>query len=430
MKRRVARAGAAVLICVLAVVLAPLSAVAAPPAGACRDPEPARPAIGKLPWAQQVLDPRGVWTHSTGAGVVVAVVDSGVDVDHPQLRPDGKVLRGQDFFLVGDLPGSFDCVSHGTAVASIVAAAVVDGIGFHGVAPSARILPVRVTDADQSRGKETSIDPNVLARGIRYAADNGAKVINLSLAGTKDEVVVRDAVAYAQGKDALVIAAAGNFQGDGSAELPSFPAAYEGVLGVGAVDIAGARIDGSQIGRYVDLVAPGGGVLAATRSAGHTYWEGTSFAAPFVAGTAALVRSAWPELSAEEVARRLLATASPARGGQGSRSYGAGIVNPYRAVTEGLTDNPPGERPGIVKPAPDPAEIRVAAWWSDTGSTTRGWTIGLLSSAVVVLVVVVAVSLGRRRRWAPGRVEPPTAEPVRDEPPEQLFLLDPPPVDR
>lgn len=128
-----------------AVVVCPGVATAAPPPGACGNPAPASPAVTELPWAQKTLDARSVHEHATGAGVVVAVVDSGVDADHPQLA--GKVLRGQDFFLVGDLPGGFDCVSHGTGVASIIAARPVSGIGFAGLAPDATILPVRSAKA-------------------------------------------------------------------------------------------------------------------------------------------------------------------------------------------------------------------------------------------------------------------------------------------
>ncbi|MFD1152741.1 S8 family serine peptidase, partial [Saccharothrix hoggarensis] len=252
---------------------------------ACHDPEPARPVIRELPWAQQALNVRRAWPHSTGAGVLVAVVDTGVDRDHPQLGAAGKVERGQDFHLVGDLPGDFDCGSHGTAVASVVAADPVEGVGFHGVAPGARVLPVRVADRnlDGDTGAVNALDPVVLARGIWYAADQGAKVINLSLAGQEDNRYVRDAVAHAVAMDAVVVAAVGNRQPDDGSRLPSFPAGYDGVLGVGAIDIAGDRVAGSQVGDYVDLVAPGAAVAGATRAGGHAYWQGTSFAAPFVA---------------------------------------------------------------------------------------------------------------------------------------------------
>lgn len=425
----VVSAVAAVLLTLAMSVATPAWAV--PPAGACNDPEPAHRAVGQLPWAQQMLDLRRTWPHSTGSGVTVAVVDDGVDADHPQLR--GKVLAGRDFFLVGQLPGNFSCDSHGTAAASIIAAQPAGGVGFRGVAPDSAILPVRITDRDlNDNGEPTPIDPNVVAQGIRWAADNGAGVMNLSLSGYGDFRAVRDAVAYAQSRDVLVVAAAGNRQSEqtGAAPAKSFPASYDGVLGVGSVDNAGARSQGSQIGPYVDLVAPGEDVLAATRVAGHTYWTGTSFATPFVAATAALVRSAWPNLSAAEVADRIVATASPARGGRNSQEYGAGLVDPYRAVTEQLSAAAPAEVPPVLDPPRDVAAEQELAWWD---RVTTGAKVGV---GFVVLAIVVAAMLawalprGRRRHWQPARAAALPDARVRQEPPDEIFLFPPPPAER
>jgi membrane-anchored mycosin MYCP len=413
--------GVAVLAAVAALVGTPVPAAAAPPAGACRgEPEPPRAVITQLPWAQQLLDLDDTWRHSTGAGVTVAVVDSGVDADHPQLR--GKVLRGADFFLVGDLPGNFDCVSHGTAAASIIAAAPVRGVGFRGVAPDARILPVRITDRElNDDGNATPISPRVVADGIRYAADQGAKVINLSLSGYGDFRAIRDAIAYAQAKDALLVASVGNRDDQGPA--PSYPASYDGVLGVGSVDIEGVRAQGSQVGPYVDLVAPGQDVVAASRVAGHHYWAGTSFAAPFVAGVAALVRAEYPELSAQEVAKRLRATAAPAPGGRASQEYGAGIVDPYRAVTEELTEREPLAVAPVEPTPPDHAGLREAAWWRDMGVGARVSAGLVLAAIVVAAVLAVALPRARRRRWAVSRRPALPDTPGRQETPDQVFLF-------
>lgn len=383
--------------------------LAAPPAGACTNPEPARPVVAAKPWAQLAFDPAAVWRFSTGEGVTVAVVDSGVDTDHPQLRGRGAVLRGQDFHLVGDLPGTFDCDSHGTAVASIVAARPVRGVGFAGLAPGATILPVRVSDRGVTDGGGVEmIDPAVLARGIWYAADHGAKVINLSVAGAGDDRLIRDAIAHAVEKDVVVVAAAGNGQ-EGLTPQRSYPAAYDGVIGVGAVDENGQRLPGSQIGPHVDLVAPGGGVLAATRAGGHQLWQGTSFAAPFVAATAALIRSTWPRMSAAEVTQRLLATATPAPGGRGSQAYGAGLLNPYRAVTDGPAVTPVAALPAITAPQPPSPPVRLPA-------------LRILSWAVVVaLLLVAAWSIVRRGRWHPSRAAPLPDRPAVVDIPERLF---------
>jgi type VII secretion-associated serine protease mycosin len=382
--------------------------LAAPPAGTCTDPDPAHPVIAAEPWAQRTLAPATVWPFSTGKGVTVAVVDSGVDSDHPQLRQRGAVSRGQDFHLIGDLPGAFDCDSHGTAVASIIAARSVPRVGFAGLAPGATILPVRVSDRGYTEGGVELIDPAVLARGIWYAVDNGAEVLNLSLAGAGDDPLIRDAVAHAVEKDVLVVAAAGNAQ-EGSTPQRSYPAAYDGVLGVGAVDASGQRLTSSQIGPQVDLVAPGGGVLAATRAGGHRYWQGTSFAAPFVAATAALVRSAWPDLTARQVADRLLATATPAPGGPGSAAYGAGLVNPFRAVTDGLVAGSPAAvpplRPDPARPAPEPLPaVRILGF-----------------AALTAVLLAAFTALARHRRWQPRRAAPIPDRPAAVDVPERLF---------
>ena len=381
--------------------------LAAPPAGACTDPGTAHPVITAEPWAQRTLSPASVWPFSTGRGVTVAVVDSGVDSDHPQLRRRRVVLRGEDFDLVGDLPGNFDCDSHGTAVASIIAAQPVAGVGFAGLAPGAAILPVRVNDRGYSEGGGVeTIDPRVLARGIWYAVDHGADVLNLSLAGAADDPLIRDAVAYAVQKDVLVVAAAGNDQ-DGTAQRRAYPAAYDGVLGVGAVGPGGQRLPASQIGPHVDLVAPGGEVTAATRTAGHQSWQGTSFAAPFVAATAALVRSAWPELTARQVADRLIATATPAPGG--GAAYGAGLVNPYRAVTDGLV----GSTPAAVPPLrPDPPQL-------DRPSLPALRILGL--AVLTALLLAAFTALARHRRWQPRRAVPAPDRPATTDVPERLF---------
>ncbi|MCC8249493.1 type VII secretion-associated serine protease mycosin [Saccharothrix luteola] len=412
----------AALAAVAFVALSTPDAHAAPPPGACRDPEPARPPIKELPWAHQALDVTRAWPHSTGGGVLVAVVDTGVDRDHPQLGAAGKVARGEDFYLVGDLPGDFDCGSHGTAVASIIAADPVAGVGFHGVAPGARVLPVRVADRDlDDTGAVNALDPVVLARGIRYAADQGAKVINLSMSGQEDNKDVRDAVAHAVAKDAVVVAAVGNRQQDGDARLASFPAAYDGVLGVGAIDIAGDRVPGSQLGDYVDLVAPGKEVAGATRAGGHSYWQGTSFAAPFVAGTAALVRAVWPELTAPEVARRLLATASPARGE--AAAYGVGVVNPYRAVTDGLSAAQPEVMPVVVKPVEDVGAARERAWWRAAVADARRHVVVAAGAVAAAGVLAFVLVNGRRRRWTPTRLDPLPGGPPPAEVPDQVFLF-------
>lgn len=372
-------------------------ASAEPPPGQCRTAEPGGPAVDELPWAQKWLAPERVWPRSTGRGVTVAVIDSGVDADHPQLRERGVVLPGRDLLQPGDERANFDCVSHGTAVASIIAAQPSDGIGFRGVAPDARILPIRVSERDASEQEGAAVNAAVFADAIRYAVDSGATVINISLSMYADLEPVRAAVEYARSRDVLIVAAAGNAHNDEGPDPVTYPAAYPGVLGVAATTIEGSRLDSSQVGPYVDISAPGGGVLAATRERGHRYHDGTSFAAGFVSGAAALVRSADPDLPADEVANRLLATATPAPGPPDQ--YGAGVVNPHRAVRDVLGTS---EEVALPKARPAPVDVaaeRRAAAWRDAGALANRFAVGAGVLVVVLLIVAVVLPAGRRRGW-------------------------------
>lgn len=381
----------------LALGAAPACVRAMPPAGACLNPSAPGQLVTQVPWAQNSLAADRVWPFTEGAGVTVAVIDSGVDTDHPQLDRPGAVLPGFDF--IRNRPGAdFDCISHGTAVASIIAGAPEPGIGFHGVAPAARILPVRVSDLDAGAGDNgTAVNPAVFAEAIRYAVDQGARVLNLSVVMYRDDAAVRNAIRYAQAKDALVVAAAGNQHQQRGADPIPYPAAYPGVIGVGAITIDSTRLDASQVGSYVDLVAPGGGVLAATRQRGYVFWDGTSFATPFVSATAALVRSAYPQLDAAAVEKRLLATADPAAGGPGSPAYGHGVVDPYRAVTEGLAGSNPAARPVALRtPTPDVAAAYRAAQARQRARHANNAVLVVVAVAAGVLLLAGLGSLRRR----------------------------------
>ncbi len=226
--------------------------------------------------------------YSTGAGVKVAVIDTGVMIDHVDLK--GRVLKGRDFVAPGT--AATDQNGHGTHVAGAIAAAAGNGKYVTGVAPSATILPVRVLD---SRGSGSTDD---VAAGIMWAADQRVNVINLSLTAppTAD---VEAAVAWAMSKNIVVVAAAGNVECPlvGS-NRPTYPAAYPGVIGVGAVDRDGSPASFSSCGDWVDVMAPGVSVTSLTVKypkiagcASKRYWcslTGTSMAAPMVSAAAAL----------------------------------------------------------------------------------------------------------------------------------------------
>jgi type VII secretion-associated serine protease mycosin len=325
-----------------------------------------------------------------GTGVLVAVVDSGVDATHPQLA--GAVVPGLDLLDTGG-DGRVDCVGHGTAVASIVAGRTRPGTAFRGVAPGAGIIPVRVSERlDEETGGRAAPLAEVAA-GVRRASERGARVINLSLTTDRDDPALRDAVRYARARDVLLVAAAGNRHETGN--QPPFPAAYEGVVGVGAVQTDGARVGTSQTGPHVDLVAPGADVTAAARGGGYARYTGTSFAAAFVAGTAALVRQFYPTMTADQVAHRLLATADAIDPAAAS-GLGAGVVNPYRAVTESLAEKAAATAGPVTRRPPDPDARRAAI--AAARNERTAYRIALGGAVAVVLLLLAASAVPRLRR--------------------------------
>ncbi|MFF4891300.1 type VII secretion-associated serine protease mycosin [Micromonospora chersina] len=398
MSRPTARPALAVLVTLLVAGFPAAPAAARAPSACAAPPAPARP-VAEQPWPQQRYAPDRLAPLATGAGVVVAVVDSGVDRSHPQLA--GRVLDGVDFLDPGG-DGTRDCAGHGTGVASIIAAAPRPGVAFRGLAPDARILPVRVSEQQVVEGRESgrTVGAADFARAIRWAVDHDADVLNLSVVLYADDPAVRAAVAYAVRRDVVVVAAAGNLHDSGDPR--PYPAAYDGVLGVGAIGADGTRAAFSQTGPYVDLVAPGSDVLMAAPRQGHHRAEGTSYAAPFVAGTAALLRQYRPELDAAEVARRIVASADPAPGR--ADGYGAGVLNPYRAVTESTGGSVAGRGTGAALPVdrPDPAEVAREA--RRTAARDRALLVAGATGAAALVVVLLAVVLprGARRRWHPA----------------------------
>ena len=148
-----------------------------------------------------------------------------------------------------------------------------------------------------------------------------------------------------------------------------------------------------------------------------------------MSGVAALVRAAWPRLTAQQVAGRLIATADLARGGQHSQEYGAGVVDPYRAVTEGLSGSPDA-MPAVATPRPDLAAEREYQWWRQAGTVAKT-TAGVIALSLVLSSMLVwVVRRGRRRHWRPMRTVIPPVEPVREQPPEQMFLFPKPAVEQ
>lgn len=362
----------------------------------CTDRPVPAPVVSDVPWPQQRYAPDRLAPLATGAGITVAVIDSGVDATHPQLRR--RTADGIDYLDPGG-DGTVDCAEHGTAVASIIAAEPHPGIGFHGLAPQARILPVRVSEQLIVNGREAgrTVSAVEFAQAIRWAVDHGADVLNLSVVLFQDSPDVREAVQFALNRDVVVVAAVGNLHSNG--DPTPYPAAYPGVIGVGAIGPDGMRAQFSQVGPYVDVVAPGVDVLAAAPGKGHKRQSGTSYAVPFVAATAALVREYRPDLSAAEVVERIVATADPAPAGGRSDGYGAGVLNPYRAVvdTGAVEHRPTRAALPATQPEAGVSADRVRArtmslWIAGTGT-------GIVSAAVLAALVLPR---GNRRRWQPA----------------------------
>jgi thermitase len=280
--------------------------------------------IASQQWALRQIQAFEAWDITTGGEIVIALLDTGVSSSHPDLK--GKVLPGYDF-ANRDSDASDD-EGHGTYTAGVAAAHANNGEGIAGVCWNCKILPVKVLNR---RGQ--GADANIAA-GIRWAVDQGARIISMSLGGPEDSQVLRDAVTYARERNALLIAASGNGQADGN--RPNYPAAYPGVLAVSATTPSDQVTGFSTTGDFVDIAAPGVGVWSTiwTPSQGDTYGpsNGTSAACPYVAGAAALILTLRPDLSADQIADILLASTDDILTPGKDDQSGYGRLNLLRAV--------------------------------------------------------------------------------------------------
>ena len=228
------------------------------------------------------------WELSKGSkDVIVAVVDTGVQLNHPDLQ--GRLLTGYNAITNGSTPE--DDVGHGTHVAGIVGALVNNGEGVAGISWYNKILPVKALD-NSGAGTTYSV-----AEGIIWAADNGAKVINLSLGNYADSQFLHDAIKYAYDRDIVLVSAAGN----DNTERPGYPAAYPEVIAVAATNASQEKASFSNYGDYIDVAAPGEGIASTYPDSQYAALSGTSMASPHVAALAGLVRSLNPDLTNKEV---------------------------------------------------------------------------------------------------------------------------------
>ncbi|WJY41012.1 S8 family serine peptidase [Streptomyces sp. P9-2B-2] len=355
-------------------------------------------------WALDAFNPQKVWKESTGKNVTVAVIDSGVNGEHVDLK--GNVLPGKSFADGGGTAGHETGDDHGTAMAALIAG---HGHGPHradgimGLAPDAKILPIK-------RNESMGGDANNFDGPLRYAVDHGAKVINMSFAGpyalTENE---KSAISYAVKKDVLLVAGSGN---EGTSK-PSYPAAAPGVLAVGAVAEDGKVLGESNYGPHIRLIAPGEKIYSAGTSMKYRQATGTSDSTAYVSAAAALVRSKFPDLTAGQVANRLTKTAITPDGKTGISSpdpkYGYGVIRPYRALSENV---PAGSKNGpLIMPKDSQADAGAGA--DAPGQEAQGSAMGVLGGlsplavagialgGVVVLGTVIGVLVAQKKRRSP-----------------------------
>lgn len=312
--------------------------------------------VAGMQWAPQQIQAPEAWDLSTGEDVIIAVVDSGVAPDHPDLRQ--RLIPGYNLYDNND--NTADGCGHGTHMAGIVAATTNNHEGVAGIAHAANIMPVKVMN-DACSGSYSR-----LIRGIIYAVDQDARIIVISSGATVESGALRDALIYARSRGVFIAAAAGN--NSGSALF--YPAAYPEVMSVAGTDQNDQRYTLSNFGNEIDIAAPANHIYSTYWSAdtGSTYefMSGTSMASPHVAGVAALLWARNPQLSVQAI-EEIIRTSADDLGAPGWDPYfGAGRVNALRAVM--AADSPPIPTPTAE---PTPAEPPVATTPAPPGKTSH-----------------------------------------------------------
>ncbi|MBQ1162505.1 type VII secretion-associated serine protease mycosin [Streptomyces sp. A73] len=394
LRTRRARRTLTALVCAL-LALAPVTAGTAHAQGE---------GLQRQEWALKALHAKEAWKTTKGRGVTVAVLDTGVDGSHPDLHKN--MLDGKDVVGIGAEKGDRHWARHGTAMAGIIAGHGhgKDGKdGVLGIAPEARILPVRVLleEKDPQRGKARDQRKTALADGIRWAADHGADVINLSLGDDSDaahpDAREDAAVRYALRKGAVVVASAGNGGEDG--DHVSYPAAYPGVIAVAAVDRNGARAAFSTRRWYATVAAPGKDILIADPDRGYYQGWGTSAAAAFTSGAVALVRAAHPDLSPTQIKKLISDTAGHTPEGGRSDAVGTGVVDPAAAIEMGSHIEPRKQQPAVGEYG---KEYFGSGRPGDEGGP--GW-FAILAAVLGAVLIGVALAVHRGfTPWLPPRL--------------------------
>lgn len=371
--------------------------------------------VPDAPAALAPLQALAAWGIATGEGVVVAVVDSGIDGSNAHLRD--AIIGGVN--LVPDdgaADGTTDVSGHGTAVAGAIAARAVDGSGVVGLAPDAQLLAVRVYRATDDDTVEAGLGPDAgrLAQGIVWAVDHGATLINVSMSDDESSPALSDAAAYAASHGVLIVASAGN-RGTttNTQDSPRYPAAYAGALSVAAADASGAVTDASIHGDHVQVSAPGQAVLTAATGGGDCVYAGnapsSSYATAYASGAAALLAQAFPDETPAQWSYRLMATALRPNPDARDDLQGWGLIQPFTAMTFAPGSDSRGPASPFVDGASGAAPAATAAVIAtETPSPwapTRAWALAAGAVAAVVLGVFGVLALLRREpepEAAPG----------------------------
>ncbi|MFI1180668.1 type VII secretion-associated serine protease mycosin [Streptomyces sp. NPDC020799] len=352
-------------------------------------------------WHLDAMHADEMWKVSTGEGVTVAVIDTGVDDSLPDLQ--GQVLQGKDFS--NQAGGAHtDAANHGTQMAALIVGKGKrsDGNGSFGLAPGSKILPLRVTNGTEARNQAEGSEnfSKTVSAAIRYAADSDAKILNISMADEADSAELQGAVQYALAKGKLIFAGVGN-HGDKANEV-QYPAAIPGVVGVAGVDRDGTATKESEHGPQVDLAAPGEEIV--TACAGGTQLckgHGTSAATALASASAALLWSVHPTWTANQITRVLINTAGgPESGKKRTDLIGYGAVRPRIALKDpgdpGPADVNPIDGPES-KSAVGSVQKPAAAPKGDDGPNTT-WIAWGIGAAVLLGAAVTAPILIARRR--------------------------------
>ncbi|MET7419048.1 S8 family serine peptidase [Dactylosporangium sp. NPDC005555] len=330
---------------------------------------------------------------SKGDGVVVAVIDTGVDGAQPDLA--GALLPGTGTNGVASEKGWDDPDGHGTQMATVLAGRGGDGPNrVLGIAPKAKVLPIAIPI-----GNRADASAGTLADPIRYAADHGAKIINMSFTLGDDELKQPeiDAIAYARAKGAILVAAGGNRpQGDDHVPLP---ARYPGVVTVAGTTRAGGLWDGSIADPAVDIAAPAQDIIGAAPkarySSGFAVGSGTSGAAAIVSGVLALIWSKYPALDAANVLNRLFATARDKGPAGRDDSFGHGLIDPYAALTATVAPVTADPVAPSSVPAPPSAQPSPPPAARDDGPGTPAIRAAVVGGGAVLLALLLIFGVAR-----------------------------------